>query len=116
MGNHCYFVRVPGEGILYEGVLYFDPQNPDTTACVHPQGAAADISPDARSGTSANCLAHEAFRTVSRNCLKSPRDAFIDYLFHLPSMVAALILAYCFFSLLWERSGSGHLRDKRVAE
>ena len=34
---------------------------------------------------------------------------FIDYLFHLPSMVAALILAYCFFSLLWERSGSGHL-------
>ena len=29
---------------------------------------------------------------------------FIDYLFHLPSMVAALILAYCFFSLLWERS------------
>ena len=39
---------------------------------------------------------------------------FIDYLFHLPSMVAALVLAYCFFSLLWERSGSGHLRDKRV--
>jgi hypothetical protein len=34
---------------------------------------------------------------------------FIDYLFHLPSMVAALVLAYCFFSLLWERSGSGHL-------
>ena len=33
----------------------------------------------------------------------------IDYLFHLPSMVAALVLAYCFFSLLWERSGSGHL-------
>ena len=29
---------------------------------------------------------------------------FIDYLFHLPSMVAALILAYCSFSLLWERS------------
>jgi hypothetical protein len=34
---------------------------------------------------------------------------FIDDLFHLPSMIAALVLAYCFFSLLWERSGSGHL-------
>lgn len=31
---------------------------------------------------------------------------YIDYLFHLPSMVAALVLAYCFFSLLWERSGT----------
>ena len=40
MENRCYFVRVPGEG-----VLYYDPQNPDTTACVHPQGAAADVSP-----------------------------------------------------------------------
>ncbi len=29
---------------------------------------------------------------------------FIDYLFHLPSMIAALALAYCFFSLLRERS------------
>ena len=28
MGNHCYFVRVPGEGILYEGILYFDPRTP----------------------------------------------------------------------------------------
>ena len=28
---------------------------------------------------------------------------YIDYLFHLPSMIAALVLAYCFFSLLWER-------------
>jgi hypothetical protein len=27
----------------------------------------------------------------------------IDYLFHLPSMAAALVLAYCFFSLLRER-------------
>ena len=26
----------------------------------------------------------------------------IDYLFHLPSMVAAVVLAYCFFSLLRE--------------
>ena len=43
--NRCYFVRVPGEGLLY-----FDPQNPNTTACVHPQGAAADISPDAVPG------------------------------------------------------------------
>ena len=34
---------------------------------------------------------------------------YIDYLFHLPSMIAAVVLAYCFFSLLWERSGSGHL-------
>ncbi len=25
---------------------------------------------------------------------------YIDYLFHLPSMIAALVLAYCFFSLL----------------
>jgi len=38
--NRCYFVRVPGKG-----VLYFAPQNPDTTACVHAQGAAADVSP-----------------------------------------------------------------------
>ena len=30
----------------------------------------------------------------------------IDYFFHLPSMVAALVLAYCFFSLLWERAGT----------
>ena len=29
---------------------------------------------------------------------------YIDYLFHLPSMIAALVLAYCFFSLLRERS------------
>jgi amino acid permease len=28
---------------------------------------------------------------------------YIDYLFHLPSMIAALVLAYCLFSLLWER-------------
>ena len=28
---------------------------------------------------------------------------FIDYLFHLPSMIAALVLAYCFFSLLREK-------------
>lgn len=28
---------------------------------------------------------------------------FIDYLFHLPSMIAALVLAYCFFSLLRAR-------------
>jgi len=34
----------------------------------------------------------------SRKC----RPEFLDYLFHLPSMVAALVLAYCFFSLLWE--------------
>ena len=34
---------------------------------------------------------------------------YIDYLFHLPSMIAALVLAYCFFSLLWKGSGSGHL-------
>jgi hypothetical protein len=27
----------------------------------------------------------------------------IDYLFHLPSMAAALVLAYCFFTLLRER-------------
>jgi hypothetical protein len=27
---------------------------------------------------------------------------YIDYLFHSPSMIAALVLAYCFFSLLWE--------------
>jgi hypothetical protein len=30
----------------------------------------------------------------------------IDYLFHLPSMIAALVLAYCFFPLLWERKGT----------
>ena len=28
---------------------------------------------------------------------------YIDYLFHLPSMICALVLAYCFFSLFWER-------------
>ena len=28
---------------------------------------------------------------------------YVDCLFHLPSMIAALVLAYCFFSLLWER-------------
>ena len=28
---------------------------------------------------------------------------YIDYLFHLPSMIAALVVAYCFFSLLRER-------------
>jgi hypothetical protein len=28
----------------------------------------------------------------------------IDYLFHLPSMAAALVLGYCFFSLLRKRS------------
>jgi hypothetical protein len=38
--NRCYFVRVPGEGLLY-----YDPQNTDTIACVHPQGAAAEVSP-----------------------------------------------------------------------
>jgi hypothetical protein len=43
--NRCYFVRVPGKG-----VLYFAPQNPDTNACVHAQGAAADVSPDAVPG------------------------------------------------------------------
>ena len=31
---------------------------------------------------------------------------YIDYLFHLPSMIAALVLAYCFFSLLRERGGT----------
>lgn len=31
---------------------------------------------------------------------------YIDYLFHLPSMICALVLAYCFFSLLWERGGT----------
>jgi hypothetical protein len=36
---------------------------------------------------------------------------FIDYLFHLPSMVAALVLAYCFFSLLWEGAKSGKHAD-----
>jgi hypothetical protein len=35
---------------------------------------------------------------------------YIDYLFHLPSMIAALVLAYCFFSLLRERG------EKREAE
>jgi hypothetical protein len=50
--NRCYFVRVPGKG-----VLYFAPQNPDTTACVHARGAAADVSPDAVPGRGApeNC-------------------------------------------------------------
>ena len=33
---------------------------------------------------------------------------YIDYLFHSPSMIAALVLAYCFFSLLWE-SGEKHI-------
>jgi hypothetical protein len=33
---------------------------------------------------------------------------YIDYLFHLPSMIGALVLAYCFFSLLWEREKSGN--------
>ena len=28
---------------------------------------------------------------------------YIDYLFHLPSMIAAVVLAYGFFSLWWER-------------
>ncbi len=28
---------------------------------------------------------------------------YIDYLFHLPSMIAALVLAYCFFSLFREQ-------------
>ena len=28
---------------------------------------------------------------------------YIDYLFHLPSMIAALVLAYCFFSLLRDK-------------
>jgi hypothetical protein len=46
--KRCYFVRVPGKG-----VLYFAPQNPDTTACVHAQGAAADVSPDAVPGRGA---------------------------------------------------------------
>ena len=45
MENRCYFVRVPGKG-----VLYLAPQNPDTNACVHAQGAAADVSPDAVPG------------------------------------------------------------------
>ena len=34
---------------------------------------------------------------------------FIDYLFHLPSMIAALVLAYCFFSLLREKG------EKRIS-
>ena len=28
---------------------------------------------------------------------------YIDYLFHLPSMIAALVLAYGFFSFFWQR-------------
>ncbi len=35
---------------------------------------------------------------------------YIDYLFHLPSMIAALVVAYCFFSLLRERD------EKRKSE
>ena len=34
---------------------------------------------------------------------------FIDYFFHLPSMIAALVLAYCFFSLLREKG------EKRIS-
>ena len=33
----------------------------------------------------------------------------IDYLFHLPSMIAALVLAYCFFSVLRQRGGHSRL-------
>jgi hypothetical protein len=35
----------------------------------------------------------------------------IDYLFHLPSMVAAVVLAYCFFSLLREGAKSRNHAD-----
>jgi hypothetical protein len=35
----------------------------------------------------------------------------IDYLFHLPSMVAAVVLAYCFFSLLREGVKSRNRAD-----
>jgi hypothetical protein len=55
--NRCYFVRVPGEG-----VLYYDPQDSDTTACVHARGAAADLSPDAVPGRGAE------------NCQRDPLD------------------------------------------
>ena len=53
MENRCYFVRVPGKG-----VLYFAPQNPDTIACVHAQGAAGRrrlAGRRARSGAPENC-------------------------------------------------------------
>jgi len=54
--NRCYFVRVPDEG-----VLYFDPENPDTTACVHPRGAPAEVTSDAVPG-----------RGVTDNCQRDP--------------------------------------------
>ena len=57
--NRCYFVRVPGEGILY-----FDPRNPDTTACVHPRDEPGEVSPDAVPGRAApdNCQRDQAGR------------------------------------------------------
>ena len=38
---------------------------------------------------------------------------YIDYLFHVPLMIAGAVLAYCFF--LWCASGHGapYLKDKR---
>ena len=50
--NRCYFVQGPSEG-----VLYYDPRNPDATACVHPRGAPAEVSPAAATGvaTPENC-------------------------------------------------------------
>jgi hypothetical protein len=54
--NRCYFVRVPDEG-----VLYFDPQNPDKTACVHPRGAPAEVTSDAVPG-----------RAVAENSQRDP--------------------------------------------
>jgi hypothetical protein len=54
--NRCYFVRVPDEG-----ALYFDPENPDTTACVHPRGAPAEVASDAVPG-----------RGLSDNCQRDP--------------------------------------------
>ena len=56
--NRCYFVRVPDEG-----VLYYDPRNPNTTACVHPQGASAEVSSDAVPG-----------HGMPENCQRDPID------------------------------------------
>jgi hypothetical protein len=43
--TRCYFVQVPGEG-----ALYYDPHDPETTVCIHPQGAPAEVSSGAVSG------------------------------------------------------------------
>jgi hypothetical protein len=73
------------------------------------------ISPDSKASTwamylSIGYLMISWWPHINMHIHNGPEDLrgllIIDYLFHLPSMAAALVLGYCFFSLLRKRSGT----------